>query len=54
MQETSWALEKAMQVLKIHDACKDEIKKQLKKMHDNNQVEFCIEYQKIFPLLLDK
>ena len=36
MQETGWSLEKAMQVLKIDDAYKNEIKTQLKKMHDNN------------------
>ena len=36
MQEMSWSLEKAMQVLKIDDDYKNEIEAQLKKMCNNN------------------
>ena len=36
VRENNWSLEKAMQVLKIDDAYKDEIKVQLKNMHSNN------------------
>ena len=36
VKETNWSLEKAMSVLKIDDAYKDEIKAQLKNMKGNN------------------
>ena len=36
MPEMELSLEQAMQVLKIDAVYKDEIKAQLKKMHDNN------------------
>ena len=36
VKETNWSLEKAMQVLKIDDVYKDEIKTQLKNMYGNS------------------